>query len=369
MENNTPPTDVNDSAKKAIAVREKKNEEARTSLSGIVKRRAVELWGEERGQQFASALISASDRNSKIKQCTPESILSAAMACVAIDLVPETPEQYAYLIPYGNKIQFQIGYKGLIELAYRSDQIASINAELVFADETVDANGEIIPADEFTFTLGTDRGIYHVPNMNRDRTNIKDVTHVYATATLKDGDPSRGVKPTTVFDVMSLSEIRKIRESAKAKSTDSPWNMWWEAMAKKTVVKRLLTYLPKSSKDNRLTRAVAYDSWAEAGKLAYKNDELVNEAVVVEDSIEQEQSRVRVFAKPIEAVEEEKADASALIVKIEAKFAELGTSNQDQMNVVKEYTNSPFIKNAHVSDLERLLDHLEDISKDNGDQK
>lgn len=219
------------------------------------------LVGDEKAQQFVATLLLMAKNQPKIAASTPESLGAAMMACVHLDLMPNTPAQYAFVIPYLNgktkkyESQFQIGYKGLVELAYRSGQIKSISAEVVF------------PTDKFKVELGTKRKLTHVPDFNIDRTDSRKVTHVYATVTLLTGE--------VVFEVMGRSELDKVQKTAKAASSDAPWASWWVEMAKKTVVKRILKLLPSSSTDQRLSLAAAADSWAQGGKLALNNGELV----------------------------------------------------------------------------------------------
>jgi len=208
---------------------------------------ATALFDKERATEFATRVALIARDNDKLRDAiakNPDSFLSAYMASVSLNLMPNTPEGDAYIIPYGDKVQFQTGYKGLIKLARRSGEIKTISAELVF-------NG-----DDFDVELGTDRRITHKPSFDIDRTNYAGVTHAYATALLTNGE--------NVFAVMTRKELDKIKNSAKAKSTDGPWNQWPERQAIKTVIKRLTQFLPK---DDVLAKAVAMDSLAEAGKL------------------------------------------------------------------------------------------------------
>ncbi|HLG77025.1 MAG TPA: recombinase RecT, partial [Ktedonobacteraceae bacterium] len=151
-------------------------------------------------------------------------------------------------IPYGEKVQFQVGYSGLLLEARRTGEVMTIDAELVFE------------GDEFEVTFGTDRRIIHKPSFDVDRTNYNKVTHVYATAKLTNGEHP--------FMVMTKKELDKIRTSAKASSTDAPWHTWPERMAIKTVYKRLSKVLPSE----RMQRAAELDSLAEAGKLKFDRE-------------------------------------------------------------------------------------------------
>ncbi|HVA10604.1 MAG TPA: recombinase RecT [Candidatus Dormibacteraeota bacterium] len=208
---------------------------------------ATALFDKERAKEFATRVALIARDNPQLKSAierNPDGFLSAYMASVSINLMPNTPEGDAYIIPYGDKVQFQTGYKGLVKLARRSGEIKTISAELVFE------------GDHFDVELGTDRRITHKPEFDVDRTNYAGVTHAYATALLTNGEIQ--------FAVMTRKELNKIQQSAKAKSTDGPWAQWPERQAIKTVVKRLTQFLPK---DDVLAKAVAMDSLAEAGKL------------------------------------------------------------------------------------------------------
>lgn len=356
-----PPEDVNKKAQTSITKAKEEDQEAQLSIRDLVQKRAVEMYTSEKGQEFVSALTSATDRNAKIKNCSPSSIITSMMACIMLDLVPETGQQLAYLIPYGNILQFQIGYKGLIELAYRSGMVLSINAELVF------------PEDEFDFNLGTNRGIMHRPNMSIDRTNFGGITQVYATAELKDGG--------TVFEVMSISELEKIRATVKAKSTDAPWKTWPEQMAKKTVIKRLTKYMPQSKTDNRIHEAVRIDSLAEVGKLKFQDGEFVENKEPVEAV--DNKLELKPLAKPIVVestkapVEQEEAnyeneDVSEHIViersdeeyrkDIEDMIEFLALKQTETMRLFNEHGKSPFLKNIKKEGLKRIYDDLKETA-------
>lgn len=250
----------------------------------LVKQYAKNLLDDKRANQFATHVSILAQKEPKLKMCNPDSILAAMMACVHLDLMPNTPEQLAFLIPYKNKsggfeLQFQIGYKGMVELAYRSGQIVSIAAEPVFKE------------DQFKVLLGTERKIIHDPNYEIDRSkNFDNITHVYATAKLLSGE--------IAFDVMTRAEIDKIRDNSKARS--GPWQTWPEVMAKKTVVKRLLKFLPTSKQDRRLQLATVFDSWAEAGKLGI--DDKTGE-VKEAKARAQENERAKEIAKQLTAAE------------------------------------------------------------------
>ena len=359
----TPPTDVNESAQTAIAERDEKQNEERMTVTKYIEKQATITLNGDRAKEFTAAIGAALQRNPRLKQVSPSSLIGAAMACVLLDIVPETPQQLAFLIPYGNAVQFQLGYKGLIELAFRSGQVTSISAELVF------------PKEEFKVQLGSERKLTHIPDPSRDRTQFDEATHVYATATLTNG--------VTVFDVMNMDEIRKIRDTVKAKSTDAPWRTWPEQMAKKTVIKRLTKYLPQSRTDNRLQNAAAWDSWAEAGKLKYEEGKIVegktDNGVVTPEEPKKIQALVEAppatdeppenVPSPFEGEDEESAPVLA-----QMNVEELKTGIQDMVNflslkevelirIYKEIATTIFPKKMKRMDLVHVYEYLEAMTE------
>jgi recombination protein RecT len=156
-----------------------------------------------------------------LRRCTPESFLGALMTASQLGLEPG-PLGEAYLVPYGNTATFVPGYRGLIKLAWQSDQLSDIWAEIVCAN------------DEFGYDLGLARDLTHKPAKG-DRGKP---THVYAAARLKSGG--------TPFVVMTVDEVEAIRARSKA-GKNGPWVTDWPAMAKKTAVKQLSKWLPMST--------------------------------------------------------------------------------------------------------------------------
>lgn len=75
-------------------------------------------------ERFTRMALSALNTTPKLAECSHMSFLSALMNAAQLGLEPNTPLGQAYLIPYKNKsgleCQFQIGYKGLLDLAYRN---------------------------------------------------------------------------------------------------------------------------------------------------------------------------------------------------------------------------------------------------------
>ena len=180
-------------------------------------------------ERFTRMTLSALSVNPKLAACTPKSFLGAMMSAAQLGLEPNTPLGQAYLIPYKNRgtdeVQFQIGYKGLIDLAYRSGEVELVQAHIVYENDT------------FECEYGLDPKLVHKP-ADKDR---GEPIKVYALFKTKSGGYG--------FEVMSMDDVRKHAEkySQAYKSGFSPWKTNFEEMAKKTALKRVLKYAPLKS--------------------------------------------------------------------------------------------------------------------------
>lgn len=177
----------------------------------------------------------------KLLDCTPRSLLGAIIQCAQLGLEPGILGM-AYLIPYENRkagtveVQLIPGYKGLLALARRSGDISTIMAQAVHGN------------DAFSYSLGTDPKITHVPT----ETERGVVTHYYAVGRLKDG----GVQ----FEVMTKREVEAHRDRYSRAAKSGPWQTEFDEMAKKTVLRKLCKLLPASIE---LQHAVSLDERAE----------------------------------------------------------------------------------------------------------
>lgn len=186
-------------------------------------------------ERFVRIAITSVRTNPKLAKCEPMSLLGALTLAAQLGLEPGGPLGHAYLVPFGREVTFIVGYKGLINLARRGGDIADIYAEPVYE------------GDEFSWSLGLHRDITHQPTA-ADRDDPTKVTHVYAVAKYRDGsDPS--------FIVLTRAQVEGFRARSKA-AKNGPWVTDWTAMALKTGIRRLSTWLPLSAE---VARALAAD--------------------------------------------------------------------------------------------------------------
>lgn len=118
-----------------------KKQNPRLSLTAYLTKDAVKdqiskVVGGKDGQRFISAIVSATTTNPALQECSNQSILSAALLGESLKLSPSPQLGHYYLVPYDNKnegkqAQFQLGYKGYIQLAIRSGQYKKLNVMAV----------------------------------------------------------------------------------------------------------------------------------------------------------------------------------------------------------------------------------------------
>ena len=172
-------------------------------------------------ERFARIAISAIQKTPKLAETKPQTFMISLMQAAQLGLEPNSPLGQAYLIPYGQETTFQIGYKGLLALAYRNPQVAVIQARTVYEN------------DDFSVEYGLHEDIVHRPTLGVRGEPVG----YYAFYRMKDGSGS--------FCFMSRAEMEDFRRQySKANKPDTPWNTAFDSMAKKTVIKRLLKYAP-----------------------------------------------------------------------------------------------------------------------------
>ena len=104
-----------------------------------VKQKFNEILG-EKSENFITSVLQAVNDNNHLSSCDPASIFNAAAMAAILDFPINKNLGEAYILPYGNKAQFQIGYKGFIQLAIRSGQYETIGATPIYDGQIVSNN-------------------------------------------------------------------------------------------------------------------------------------------------------------------------------------------------------------------------------------
>lgn len=194
--------------------------------SGAVMKKLNDVLGsEKKASAFISSVISVSQNNKLLRNAQPMTILSSAMVAATLDLPIVPTLGMAYIVPYGGSATFQIGYKGLLELAMRSGEFKNIIDEVVY-------EGQLISKNKFT-------GEYV---FDEDAKKSDKIIGVMARF-----DLINGYSKTIFWSIEEINAHAKKFSQAYKRGKDSPWQSDFEAMAKKTVLKSLLNkYAPKS---------------------------------------------------------------------------------------------------------------------------
>ena len=182
--------------------------------------------------QLVRDAITAMRTTKNLDQCDAASVLGALMNCAQLGLRPAVLGQ-AWVLPFwdgnkgGHRAQLIIGYQGYIDLAYRSGSVASIIARTVYTN------------DHFDVDYGLSDNLTHKPCLDGPR---GEATAYYAIVKYNQGGHA--------FWVLSHSEAVTHMElyapRNRHKKITGPWLSDFDAMARKTAVRQLAKYMPKS---------------------------------------------------------------------------------------------------------------------------
>lgn len=209
---------TNSSLKNKLATRQNQEIQKGITLKALlntesVRKRFEEVLG-ERSQQFTTSILSLYNSDTNLQKCEPMSIISSAMVAASLDLPVNKSLGYAWIIPYGNKAQFQLGYKGYIQLALRTGQYKHINVIEIY-------EGELQKWDRLTEELIID---YE----KRKSDNVVGYAAYF--------ELINGFKKTVYW---TKEEVERHRQ--RFSKSDFGWKNDWDAMAKKTVLKNMLS--------------------------------------------------------------------------------------------------------------------------------
>lgn len=185
---------------------------------------------------FMSSIIAVTNNNKYLAKANPATVIGAAAQAAMLDLPINQSLGFAYIVPYGNEAQFQLGYKGYIQLAQRSGQYVDIGAKTVYEGELEYENRLL---DKFKFG---------------ERTSDKVIGYLAY------------FRLTNGFEKMLFMELDDMIAHAKKYSKNykggtDKWGLTdFNTMAEKTVLKRLLSkYGPLSIESIQMSQALSND--------------------------------------------------------------------------------------------------------------
>ena len=206
----------------------------------------IKMIGEDTLTKEMSFAIQAVNANSYLAKATHESVAKCIWNIAITGLTLNPVHQFAYITPRSKNGVIEAvltpSYKGLVKLITDTGSVKNIYAYPVYE------------GDEFNVSLGTEQNITHNPSFKS-----KKLTHVYAVARLKDGS-----KQIEVMSEEEINEIRACSDSYKAyengRAKSSIWVDYYGEMARKTVVKRITKYLPKTDQWDNVQEAISIDN-------------------------------------------------------------------------------------------------------------
>lgn len=185
---------------------------------------------------FMSSIIAVTNNNKYLAKANPATVIGAAAQAAMLDLPINQSLGFAYIVPYGSEAQFQLGYKGYIQLAQRSGQYVDIGAKTVYEGELEYENRLL---DKFKFG---------------ERTGDKVIGYLAY------------FRLTNGFEKMLFMELDEMIAHAKKYSKNykggtDKWGLTdFDTMAEKTVLKRLLSkYGPLSIESIQMSQALSND--------------------------------------------------------------------------------------------------------------
>lgn len=251
-----------------------------------IKDRFLKLSTSQDFEKECSFAIQHLQKNSYLAKSTPNSLLMSVLNIVQVGLTLNPVQKLAYLVPRYNRSEGAIechlepSYQGLVKLLTDGGSVTNCYAHLIYEN------------DHFEQILGTENEIIHKPKLG----DKGKVVGAYAVAVLFNGS-----KQCEVMGIEEIEEIRNTSESYKAykagKAKSCIWMDWFDEMSRKTVIKRLVKYLPKT-KFEKLAKAISLadeDYQADYSQLSYI-DSLLLTSSIAEERKEDIERRMNTFS-------------------------------------------------------------------------
>ncbi|MES2531961.1 MAG: recombinase RecT [Pseudomonadota bacterium] len=216
--------------------------------------------------RFLRVLFTTMQRDPKLAECERESVLAGIMTAASLGLEIDPALGRFYLIPFNDRkrgmiAQPIIGYKGYIDLFYRSGQAAGLIAEAVYEK------------DHFVYQLGLEPKCEHIPSDDLERGKLK---YAYCVATLSNGGQ--------VWKVLNRAQVMAAKAYSRGSDSPySPWNTNEAEMWVKTAIRALADRMPLSAELRTAVSAESgHDQAAYASAIDVPATTVATEVVTVE---------------------------------------------------------------------------------------
>lgn len=172
----------------------------------------------EKAPQYMSSIVNLVNSDTNLQKCDGMSVIASCMVAATMDLPVDKNLGYAWVVPYGNRAQFQMGYKGYIQLALRTGQYKAINVVEI-------REGELVSWNPLTEEIEVDFS-------KRESEAVIGYAGYFK---LINGFEK------TVFWTKEEVNNHANKFSKTVNSKNSVWKSNFDAMAKKTVLRNLLS--------------------------------------------------------------------------------------------------------------------------------
>jgi len=255
----------------AVATRAETGIQAGTDTLKAVKSQLAESWKMIQSmvpqhvtpERLTRIGINTIRTNPALLKCNVPSLVGAILQCVRFGFEPNSTGE-AYIIPYQNEAQFQLGYLGHVQLLHRSGMIAGVGATTVCEN------------DEYNFSYSP-RSVPFVNKADGDRGKVR---YYFAWVELKTGG--------YIWEYMSVDEVEKHRRKFSKMPNGKAWRDNFDSMAIKTVLLRVMKLAPKSVEindalyvDEKVTRGADIESPEDDG--LHESDAVDAESEVVDE--------------------------------------------------------------------------------------
>ena len=214
----------------SLAKRQQKTGLTAYLTNDAVKNQINNVIGGKNGDRFISSIVSAVQTNSALQECTNPSILSAALLGESLKLSPSPQLGQYYMVPFNNnkkgfkEAQFQLGYKGYIQLAIRSGQYKKLNVLAI-------KEGELVRFDPLNEEIEV--------NLIEDEEAREEAPTVGYYAMF---EYTNGFKKVMYWSKKKMeAHALKYSKGYKAKKGYTFWEKAFDAMAYKTMLRQLIS--------------------------------------------------------------------------------------------------------------------------------
>lgn len=190
----------------------------------MVKRMTTSCGGKEQAGQFMASMLDLFENDTALQNCDPRKVVEECVKAASLNLPLVKGLGFAYVVPYKNVPTFTVGYRGLIQLALRSGQYISINADAVY-------EGEQVVKDRMT-------GLISITGNAESGRAIGYFAYFKLV---------NGFEKCLYMTVEELEEYARKYSPACRNGLAGPWKNQFPEMCKKTLIRRIMKYGPMTA--------------------------------------------------------------------------------------------------------------------------